>query len=120
MKGDFAADGEVKPLWDLLMGGRAAAFPGKVHALGTLGGTLADPQARGEATIAAGQFSDLGHRAEANRSHARRRAQPERHRRQPVSADRTAREVRSADRAGISLERGRRQQLPPSISPFPA
>jgi len=57
MKGDFSADGEVKPLWDLLMGGERS-LSGKVHALGTLGGTLADPQARGEATIAAGQFSD--------------------------------------------------------------
>jgi len=57
MKGDFAADGEVKPLWDLLMGGERS-LAGKVHAVGTLGGTLADPQARGEATIAAGQFTD--------------------------------------------------------------
>jgi translocation and assembly module TamB len=57
MKGDFSADGEVKPLWDLLMGGERS-LAGKVHAVGTLSGTLADPQARGEATIAAGQFSD--------------------------------------------------------------
>ena len=57
MKGDFSADGEVKPLWDLLMGGERS-LAGKVHAVGTLGGTLADPQAKGEATIAAGQFSD--------------------------------------------------------------
>ncbi len=57
MRGDFSADGEVKPLWDLLMGGERS-LAGKVHAVGTLGGTLADPQARGEATIAAGQFSD--------------------------------------------------------------
>lgn len=57
MRGDFSADGEVKPLWDLLMGGERS-LAGKVHAVGTLGGTLADPQARGEATIAAGQFTD--------------------------------------------------------------
>ena len=57
MKGDFSADGEVKPLWDLLMGGERG-LSGKVHAVGTLGGTLADPQARGEATIASGQFTD--------------------------------------------------------------
>ena len=57
MKGDFSADGEVKPLWNLLMGGERS-LAGKVHAVGTLGGTLADPQARGEATIAAGQFTD--------------------------------------------------------------
>ncbi len=57
MKGDFSADGEVKPLWDLLMGGERT-LAGKVHAVGTLGGTMADPQARGEATIAGGQFTD--------------------------------------------------------------
>ena len=57
MKGDFSADGEVKPLWDLLMGGERT-LAGKVHAVGTLSGTLADPQARGEASIAAGQFID--------------------------------------------------------------
>ena len=57
MKGDFSADGEVKPLWDLLMGGERS-LAGKVHAAGTLSGTLADPQARGEATIAGGQFGD--------------------------------------------------------------
>jgi translocation and assembly module TamB len=57
MKGEFSADGEVKPLWDLLMGGERS-LAGKVHAVGTLGGTIADPQARGEATIAAGRFSD--------------------------------------------------------------
>ena len=57
MKGDFSADGEVKPLWDLLMGGERS-LAGKVHAVGTLSGTLADPQARGEAAIAQGQFTD--------------------------------------------------------------
>ena len=57
MRGDFAADGEVKPLWTLLMGGERS-LAGKVHANGTLAGTLADPQARGEATIAGGQFNE--------------------------------------------------------------
>jgi translocation and assembly module TamB len=57
MRGDFAADGEVKPLWDLLMGGERS-LAGKVHAAGVLAGTLADPQARGEATIAGGQFDE--------------------------------------------------------------
>ncbi len=57
MRGDFSADGEVKPLWDLLMGGERT-LAGKVHAVGTLSGTLADPQAKGEASIASGQFID--------------------------------------------------------------
>jgi translocation and assembly module TamB len=57
MHGDFAADGEVKPLWSLLMGGERS-LAGKVHANGVLAGTLADPQARGEATIAGGQYDE--------------------------------------------------------------
>jgi translocation and assembly module TamB len=57
MQGDFAADGQIKPLWDLLMGGERA-LAGNVHAVGTISGTLADPQARGEASINGGQFSD--------------------------------------------------------------
>ena len=57
MKGEFAADGEVKPLWELFMGGERS-LAGRVHAVGSLSGTLADPQAQGEATIAAGRFSD--------------------------------------------------------------
>jgi translocation and assembly module TamB len=57
MKGDFQADGEVKPLWDLSMGGERS-LAGKVHAVATLGGTLADPQAKGEASLSQGQFSD--------------------------------------------------------------
>jgi translocation and assembly module TamB len=57
MHGDFAADGEVKPLWTLLMGGERS-LAGKVHANGTFAGTLADPQARGEASITGGQFNE--------------------------------------------------------------
>ena len=57
MKGEFQADGEVKPLWDLLLGGERS-LGGRVHAVASLGGTLADPQAKGEATIAGGEFSD--------------------------------------------------------------
>ena len=57
LRGDFAADGEVKPLWTLLMGGERS-LAGKVHANGTLAGTLGDPQARGEATIVGGQFNE--------------------------------------------------------------
>ena len=57
MHGEFAAQGEVKPLWDLLMGGERG-LAGQIKAQGTLAGTLADPRAEGEATIANGQFSD--------------------------------------------------------------
>jgi translocation and assembly module TamB len=57
MRGDFAAEGEVRPLWTLLMGGERS-LAGNVHASGTLGGTIADPQARGDASISAGSFSD--------------------------------------------------------------
>ena len=57
MHGDFAADGEVKPLWDLVMGGERS-LAGQVHAHATLGGTPDDPQAEGEAAISGGQFSD--------------------------------------------------------------
>ena len=57
MHGDFAADGEIKPLWTLFMGGERS-LSGDVHATGTLAGTLADPQARGAASISNGAFSD--------------------------------------------------------------
>jgi translocation and assembly module TamB len=57
MHGTFSADGEIKPLWDLVMGGERG-LAGQVHARATLGGTLADPQASGEASIANGKFSD--------------------------------------------------------------
>ncbi|HEY1751000.1 MAG TPA: translocation/assembly module TamB domain-containing protein [Caulobacteraceae bacterium] len=57
MRGDFAADGEIKPLWTLLMGGERS-LSGDVHASGTLAGTLADPQARGQAAISGGKFDD--------------------------------------------------------------
>jgi translocation and assembly module TamB len=57
MRGEFSAEGEVKPLWDLLMGGERS-LAGQVKAQGTLAGTLADPRAEGQATIQNGQFSD--------------------------------------------------------------
>ncbi len=57
MHGDFSASGEVKPLWDLFMGGERG-LAGQINAHGTLAGTLADPRAEGEATIANGQFND--------------------------------------------------------------
>ncbi len=57
MHGDFAADGEIKPLWTLFMGGERS-LAGNVHATGTLAGSIADPQARGAAAISNGAFSD--------------------------------------------------------------
>lgn len=57
MRGRYFAEGEVRPLWDLLVGGERS-LAGQVHTEGTLGGTLADPQAVGHVTVANGQFDD--------------------------------------------------------------
>ncbi|MGE5566988.1 MAG: translocation/assembly module TamB domain-containing protein [Parcubacteria group bacterium] len=57
MRGEFFADGEVKPLWDLFLGGERS-LAGHVTTQGTLGGTLADPQITGNATLANGSFDD--------------------------------------------------------------
>ncbi len=57
MSGRFAAQGEVRPLWDLLVGGERS-LAGKVIAQGTLGGTLADPNATGQVSVDGGRFDD--------------------------------------------------------------
>ncbi|HEX3406697.1 MAG TPA: translocation/assembly module TamB domain-containing protein, partial [Caulobacteraceae bacterium] len=57
MHGDFAADGEIKPLWALFFGNERS-LSGNVHATGTLAGTIADPQARGDAAISNGALND--------------------------------------------------------------
>ncbi len=57
MRGRFFAEGEVKPLWDLLVGGERN-LSGQVRTEGTLGGTLADPQAQGQAEVRGGRFED--------------------------------------------------------------
>ena len=57
MRGKFFADGEVKPLWDLLVGGERE-LAGHVQMQGTLSGTLADPRAVGQAEVDNGRFSD--------------------------------------------------------------
>lgn len=57
MSGKFFASGEIRPLWDLLIGGERS-LGGQVEAQGTLGGTLADPQAVGRASVAGGRFDD--------------------------------------------------------------
>lgn len=57
MSGKFFASGEIRPLWDLLVGGERS-LSGQVQTQGTIGGTLADPQAVGGLTVAGGQFED--------------------------------------------------------------
>ncbi|WP_293492917.1 translocation/assembly module TamB domain-containing protein [Phenylobacterium sp.] len=57
IRGRVFADGEVKPLWDLLVGGERE-LAGHVRLDGTLGGTLSDIRTRGEASVDDGRFSD--------------------------------------------------------------
>jgi translocation and assembly module TamB len=57
MKGWFKANGEIKPLWDLLVGGERS-LAGNVTSQATLGGTLADPRIKGDATLEGGAFED--------------------------------------------------------------
>ena len=57
MRGRFFAEGEVRPLWDLLVGGERS-LSGKIKTEGTLGGTLADPTAAGQIAVDAGRFDD--------------------------------------------------------------
>lgn len=57
VKGRFDADGEIKPLWDLLMGGDRS-LSGRVQASGSLGGTLADPRLLGQMQVQGGAFQD--------------------------------------------------------------
>jgi translocation and assembly module TamB len=59
MRGRFQAEGEVRPLWDLLFGGERA-LAGFVRTQGTIGGTLADPNAVGQITVERGRFDDGG------------------------------------------------------------
>ena len=57
MSGRFAIDGELKPIWDLLMGDDRSVG-GHLVASGTLGGNLADPRAIGTAALDNGSFYD--------------------------------------------------------------
>jgi translocation and assembly module TamB len=57
MRGKFSADGEIKPLWDLLVGGERSVS-GVVSMAGTIGGTLADPRLAGQASLKSGTFED--------------------------------------------------------------
>ncbi|WP_269716759.1 translocation/assembly module TamB domain-containing protein [Caulobacter sp. NIBR2454] len=57
VRGNFGAQGEIKSLWDLLIGGERT-LAGKVDINGTLGGTLADPRLVGDAAMTGGAFDD--------------------------------------------------------------
>ena len=59
LSGTFNAQGEVRPLWDLLVGGERS-LAGKVMTEGTLAGTFAKPNAAGQITIEGGRFDDGG------------------------------------------------------------
>lgn len=57
LSGRFAADGEVRPLFDLLIGGERS-LSGRVRTEGQLVGTLAHPAAHGQITVQNGRFDD--------------------------------------------------------------
>ena len=57
IRGDFFADGEVKPLWELLASGERE-LAGHVQLKGTLSGTINDPRATGTAQVDGGRFVD--------------------------------------------------------------
>ena len=58
MRGDFAADGELRPLWDLLVGGDQR-LSGHVSAHGALAGSLNAPQFTGHAQVADGRYQNF-------------------------------------------------------------
>lgn len=57
MQGRFSAEGEVRPLWDLFMGGDRS-LAGFVRTEGTLAGSLASPRATGRISVERGRFDD--------------------------------------------------------------
>ncbi|WP_374471642.1 translocation/assembly module TamB domain-containing protein [Phenylobacterium sp.] len=57
IRGDVTANGQVRPLWDLLVGGERT-LSGEAAISARLGGTLNDPQLRGQATVTEGRFAD--------------------------------------------------------------
>lgn len=57
MQGRFTARGEIRPLWDLVVGGERS-LAGNVDTEATLAGTLADPQISGRFALQNGQFDD--------------------------------------------------------------
>jgi len=59
MRGRFFAEGEVRPLWEVLIGGERA-LAGFVRTEGTLAGTLAAPRTTGQLSVEQGRFDDGG------------------------------------------------------------
>jgi translocation and assembly module TamB len=57
VRGQFSAQGEIKPLWDLL-GSSERSVSGKIDAEGELAGTLADPRLTGRASLEGGRVDD--------------------------------------------------------------
>lgn len=57
VRGQFAAQGEIKPLWDLL-GSSERSVSGRIDAEGELAGTLADPRLTGRASLEGGRVDD--------------------------------------------------------------
>jgi translocation and assembly module TamB len=57
ISGTFDAEGEVKPLWDLLVG-RDRTLSGIVDAKGRLSGSLGDPRIEGNMRLSGGRFGD--------------------------------------------------------------
>ncbi|MFN3573669.1 MAG: translocation/assembly module TamB domain-containing protein [Phenylobacterium sp.] len=58
MSGRVFADGDVKPLWDLLVDGDRS-LAGRVRLNGTIAGSLADPSLSGQAALEGGRFEDF-------------------------------------------------------------
>jgi len=59
MRGRFFAEGEVRPLWEVAIGGERA-LAGFVRTEGTISGTLAAPRASGQVSVEQGRFDDGG------------------------------------------------------------
>jgi translocation and assembly module TamB len=57
LQGDFQADGQVQPLWDLFFGGERT-LGGKLAAKIAIAGTPADPKVTGRADLTDGLFDD--------------------------------------------------------------
>ncbi|MDP2213742.1 translocation/assembly module TamB domain-containing protein [Phenylobacterium sp.] len=57
VRGRFFADGDVEPLWALLVDGDRT-LAGRVQVNGEMGGTLADPTLSGRASLEGGRFDD--------------------------------------------------------------
>ncbi len=59
IRGTFTAEGEIRPLWDLIAGGERT-LSGQVSVHATFGGAIADPTATGDAALTKGEFRDVG------------------------------------------------------------